>query len=147
MQNTIRSVHLMTDNTVALTPIISSLILDDGGDQNENIESVYLDCILGTCTLDVSEFFARSRLPRLRSLGLVGNFYISSWDHLLPRTTLLTSLSLIFTASTPPPRPTAAQLYSILSSNPNLQELNLSAAVLPNNTDTPTLKVSLPHLK
>ena len=149
MQNTIRSVHLVTDNLFALMPIISSLIPDDGGDQNENIESIYLHYTLGTCTgtLDVSAFFTRSRLPRLRSLGLFGDLYISSWDHLLPRTTLLTSLSLVVDASTPPPRPTAAQLCSILSSNPNLQELKLSGDVLPDNTDTPTLTVPLPHLK
>ena len=147
MQNTIRQVHLMSDNVYTLMPVISSLTPDDGGGQNGSVESIALHGDGGSLTLIISEFFARSRLSRLRSLNLIGNMWISSWDHLIPQTTLLTSLSLTIIASSPSPRPTAAQLCSILTSNPNLQELVLSGAVLPNDTDTSTFKVQLRRLK
>jgi len=147
MQNTIRQVHFIPYYLFTLVPVISSLTPNDEGGQNENIESIAFHCVQGTDTLVVSEFFSRSRLSKLRTLSLHGDLYISSWDHLIPRTTLLTSLSLVIPPSTPSPRPAAAQLCSILTSNPNLQELILSSAVLPNDTDTSTSKVPLRHLK
>ena len=147
MQDTIRQVHLMSDNPRTLSPVISSLTPDGKGGQNENIESIAL-YNEGSRALKVSDFFARSRLSRLRSLDLFGDISIASWDRLIPRTTLLTTLSLdIIAESRPPPRPTAAELFSILTSNPNLQELYLTSAVLPNDTETSTFKVELRNLK
>ena len=146
MQDTVRQVHLMADKPFILKPIISLLTPDDGGGQNENIRSIILHSG-ESATLDVSNFFARSRLSRLRSLDLHGRILISSWDRLIPRTTLLTTLSLDITIPSPSPPPTAAQLFSILTSNPNLQELFLTNTVLPNDADTSTFKVQLCHLK
>ena len=147
MQDTIRQVHLMSDSPHTLSPVISSLTPYGGGGQNENVESIALYSE-GCPALKVSNFFTRSRLSRLRSLDLFGNILVPSWDRLIPRATLLTSLSLdITTESPPPPRLTAAQLFSILTSNPNLQELFLTKAILPNDTETSTFKVQLRHLK
>ena len=146
-QGTIRQVHLMSNNPYTLMPIISTLTPGDGGGQNENIESIALHSGDGNITLLASDFFTRSCLLRLRSLDLHGNVWIPPWDHLIPQTTLLTTLSLNITTPSPSPRPTTAQLFSILTSNPNLQELVLSDAVLPDDTDASTSRVQLRHLK
>ena len=142
MQDTIRQAHLTSYNYETLTAIISSLTPNDEGGQNENIESIIWR-YGGIIPVNVSEFFARSCLPKLRLLELNGSFGVSSWDHLASRTTLLTALSInISTLS-----PTVAQLFSILNSNPNLRELSLADAALPNDADRSTFKVRLPRLK
>jgi len=99
--------------------------------------------------MDVSDFFARSRLSKLRFLGLHGNFRVSSWDRFASRTTLLTSLSLEIFDSSPPPAkfPTMPQLSSILSSNPNLRKLRLTDEALPEGADGSTPQVPLRHLR
>jgi len=94
----------------------------------------------------VSDFFTRSRLPRLRLLSLTGNFYISSWDSLVPQATLLTALSLEIGESPQSSSPAASQLFQLITSNPNLRELRLSNAVLPNDTG-PAFKIKLQDLK
>jgi len=146
MQDAIRQVHLRSYNRQTLTSIISSLTPAGGGGQNKNIESMALQND-GPSTINVSNFFAQSRLSGLRLLDLCGNFWIPQWDHLIPRTTLLTSLSLDVNISSPSPLITAAQLFSILVSNPNLQELLLADAALPNDIDASTSKVQLRRLK
>jgi len=104
-QDTIRRVHLMTYDYDLLTSVISSLTPDVEGGQNENIESIIL-VNEGPAAVDISNFFSRSHLSRLRLLDLGGDFWISSWDWLASRTTLLTSLSLDFdSANHHPPRP------------------------------------------
>jgi len=140
MQDTIRQVHLRSNDHDTLTSIISSLTPDGEGGQNKNIESIALENE-GDPGVDISNFFARSRLSRLRSLRLYGRIWISSWDHLIPRTTLLTAMSLNIDIVL-----TVAQLFSILTSNPNLQKLSLSGATLPNDTDASTPKVQLRNL-
>ena len=145
-QDAIRQVHLTSYNYRAMESIISSLTPDDEGGQNENIESIIWRNKGLTC-VDVSTFFARSRLSRLRLLALTGNFHISSWDYLAPRTTLLTILSLGIEPFTTSPTLTTSQLFSILTSNPNLQELRLSNYALPNDADRSTSKVPLRNLK
>jgi len=146
-QDTIRQVHVRSDDPHTLMSVISSLTPNGGDGQNENIESIVLHTN-GYTPFNASNFFARSRLSRLRSLDLYGDIRISSWDLLVPRTTILAVLSLDIARESPsPPHLTAAQLFSVLTSNPNLQELILSDAVLPNDTDTSTFKVRLRHLK
>jgi len=146
MQDAIRRVHLLSEGPLATAPIISSLTPNNEGGQNENIESIVLELPdLRLPSLDVSDFFARSHLRRLGLLRLTGRISLSSWDCLVPRTTLLTTLSLDTSTSSPPI--TTAQLLSILISNPNLRELFLSNDTLPNDTDTSTPKVQLCHLK
>ena len=95
--------------------------------------------------MNVSRFFARSRLSKLSLLSLTGDFQISSWKYLASQTTLLTTLSITDRRSLP--FPTASQLYLILSSNPNLRRLTLSYAAIPQDTDGSTSRVPLPNLK
>jgi len=146
VQGTIRQVHLKSRDGGTLTSIISSLTPKGEGSRNENIESIVLGG-KGLTSVDVSNFFARSRLSRLSLLDLSGRIRISSWDHLASRTTLLTTLS--FNISTSPPSPTlaASRLFSILAGNSNLQELVLSGVALPDVVDGSAFKVPLHKLK
>ena len=147
MQGSIRQVHLRAHNGVTLAPIISSLTPDAEGSRNENIESIVLRNVLYP-HLDVSSFFARSRLSRLRLLHLSGNILFSSWGHLASGTTLLTTLSLSIVSFSPRPPPTTSQLLSILVSNPSLRELSMSRRVIPEDDDDGlTSQVPLCHLK
>jgi len=142
IQGTIRQVHLRFDDHTVLTPIISSLTPNGEGGQNENIESIVWENE-GDTDADISNFFARSRLSRLRVLDLRG--WTLSWDHLASK--FLTILSLDVDTSPSLPTLTAARLFSILTSNPNLRTLSLSRAAIPSDTDTSTFKVQLRHLK
>ena len=146
MQNTIHQVHLTSYQHLTIASIISSLTPNNEGCQNENIESIIWRSE-GFTSVDVSTFFARSRLPRLRLLALTGNFHISSWDCLAPQTTFLTALSLETNMSPQSPTLTASHLFSILTSNPNLRELRLSHAALPNDANGSTFKATLQDLE
>ena len=138
----------MSDDCTTLASIIFTLVPNDKSAQNENIESIVWRKG-GIHPIDVSTFFTRSRLSNLRFLELAGNFRISSWERLAPRTTLLTTLSLEISNSPPSrvPAPTTPQLFSIFSSNPNLRELRLSNEALPKDIDGSTLQMPLHHLK
>jgi len=145
MQNTIRKVHLWSDDSGTLASTILSLTPDDEGGQNRNIESISWENE-GFPPVDVSNFFARSHLSRLCSLDLYGNIQISPWDHLATLTTSLTILSLDIT-SPPSPTITTSQLFSTLTLNPNLQELSLTTAALSGDVGGWTPKVQLRKLK
>ena len=145
-QDTIRQVHLISHTGGTLTSIISALTPDGEGGQNENIKSIIWRN-QGYASVDVSNFFARSRLSRLHYLDISGMFRISSWDHLASRTTFLTTLSITIRPSPLSITPTASQLFSILISNPNLQRLTLDDADLPDDSDGSTFEVPLRHLK
>jgi len=145
LQDTIRRVHLTSNDGDTLNAIISSLTPGDDGGQNENIESIIWRCG-GFTFVDPSDFFARSHLSGLRSLDLYGHFWFSSWDRLASRTTLLTTLFLDLDPLPPPPAPTASQLFSIFASNPTLRRLTLSNT-LPDITDGSTFKIPLHKLK
>ena len=146
VQDTIRKVHLKSRDCGTLTSIVSSLTPKGEGCRNENVESIVLKN-KGSTSVDVSNFFARSRLPRLSLLDLSGEIRISSWDHLASRTTHLTTLSLKIYTSPPSPALAASQLFSILARNPNLQELVLFGVALPNVSNGSTFKVPLHDLK
>jgi hypothetical protein len=146
MQDTVRQVHLGgVINTDILHPIISSLTPDGEGVRHSSIESIDLRN-WGGIVLDVSNFFARCRLPKLQSLFLDGNLRVS-WDSLVPHTTLLTTLSLNISGSLLAPPPTTSQFLSILVSNPNLQELLVARSVIPQDDDGSTFQVPMWHLK
>jgi len=145
MQGTIRQVHLSCVDRGTLASIISALTPDGEGVQNETIESIILRD-RGIPPMDVSEFFARSRLSKLCTLDVSGNFQISSWDCLTSRTTLLTTLSLEISQFSPSTALTTSQLFSILASNPNLQQLMLSDVALPFDIDRSTFQVPLLNL-
>ena len=146
VQDAVRQVHLWSYGPIDLTSIVSSLTPNDEGGKNENVESIVWRNGMAT-PVDLSNFFARSRLSKLRLLSLSGYFDISSWNCLSSRTTHLTALSLEITKYPSSTSPTASQLYSILTSNPSLQELRLSGAALPNDIDRPAFQVPLQGLK
>jgi len=96
--------------------------------------------------VDVSAFFPRYHLPKLRSLHLYG-CQISSWGLLKSHTSALTTLML--KPKQLPPDPTFSHLLSVLSSSPLLRDLSLflgpgSHAI---NGDAPTIRVQLRHLE
>jgi len=147
MQDTVRSVHLLNNNGDLLTSIVALLTPDDEGVWSSSIESIDLRN-RGVSVMDVSNFFVRNRLPKLRSLFLHGVLIMPSWDHLVPQTTLLTCLSLEISESSSTLPPTTPQLFSILVSNPGLQLLSLADSAIPEDDgDGSTSRVPLHHLK
>ena len=140
-QDTIRSVHLISEDSELLDSIISPLAAKCEGIRSSSVESLIIcdeSLLRGqrVTSVDVSDFFAHHRFPKLQRLVTV-NCRISSWDFTTSRTSLLTTLSLGF--SYPSPTPTTSQLLSILDSNPALQEVSLSACAIPDDGDNQVL--------
>lgn len=144
VQGAIRRVHLRSQDTDTLTSIISSLTPDDEGPQNESVESIVLQND-GLSFVDLSGFFSRSRLSKLRLLELTGNLQFSSWDCVF-RTNLLTALSLDISEFSPSAPLTTSHLFSVLTSNPNLQQLILIDLAIPHIDDESTPQVPLSSL-
>lgn len=141
-QDKIRQIHLRDDDTLRVGVILSLLTPSKEETSEKCIESIALS--VGAIP-EFSDFFARSHLPKLQHLNLFGTLPTSVWDNLTPKITRLTVLSLWFTDESLPP--TAPQLLSILSSNPNLRELDLADQALPKGADRSGIQVSLPQLK
>ena len=149
-RDVIRQVHLRCRNQDLLSPVISSLTPEGEGVQWRSIESIDLRHpwgVRGMNPLDLSNFFTRVRLPKLRSLLLDGPLILSSLDHLAQQTTILTTLSLDINTSLPHQPPTASPLFSILVSNPGLQVLSLGTRVIPEDDDEPMSQVTLQNLE
>lgn len=146
IRDKVREVHITHSGPKLLTSIISSLTPDGEDVREKRIESITLrleaDTVIVTGLLD---FFARATLPKLQYLDISGFFQISSWDHLPSLTTRLTTLSLKL--EQPAPAQTTSSLISILTSNPNLRELALSKAALPEDNNGSAFRVPLRHLK
>ena len=140
----IRRVHLKSRDSELLNSIIASLIVECEEIRSNSVESLVL------CThsegVDLSDFFAHYRFPKLRRLDL-SDCTISSWDHLTSRTGALTNLELNLFID-PNPSPTTSQLLSILVSNPTLQRLALHGCAIPNdNGGKSSFRVPLHYLK
>jgi hypothetical protein len=153
LQDTIRQFHLFGYRNIAqpvvpriLQPIISSLTSDSEGVRYSSIESIDLRHPEAS-SLDVSDFFTRYRLPKLRSLFLHGTFIVPPWDRLVPHTTLLTTLSLNIDEPSLASPPTTSQLLSILASNPNLQELSMTRSMIPEDDDGSIFQVPMRNLR
>lgn len=142
-QNKIRQVHLDSNNLTLLDSIISCLTPDGEVPQERWTESVILRT-MGTLP-EIANFFAHSRLSKLQRLHIIGTLKTPLWDDLAPQTTRLTTLSLRLTRPSVPP--TTPQLLSILGSNPNLLDLTLSDAALPDYVDQSGSRIPLPHLQ
>ena len=139
-RDSIRSIHLSGSDSGSdlLGSIVSSLTPEDEGIRCSSIESLRLEYT----NLDISNFLTRHSFPKLRVLRLL-NPKLSPWDHLKLQAAPLTTLSLESTES-----PTTSQLFSVLASYPNLQDLSLYEAMIPRNLgDGPTLRAPLPRLK
>lgn len=109
-QDTIRRIHLKSEDSELLNSIISSLTAECEEIRSNSVESLIL-WNEGDAPVDVSDFFAHYRFPKLRRLYL-SDCTISSWDHLTFRTEALTTLHLDFNPYSP--TPTTSQMFSIL---------------------------------
>lgn len=140
-RDAIRRVHLSSEDFDLVSSIILSLTPEREGMHSSRAESI----IIRSPPVQVSDFFARFRFPKLQFLELA-ECTISSWDHLTSRTSALTDLILAPSESTP--APTTSQLLSILASNPTLRTVILSELAVPNDGGgSLSLQVSLPRLR
>ena len=141
-QDTIRQVHLRCHCRDLVSPVISLLTPDGEGVQRRSIESIDLRYPWMASPFDVSKFFTRVHLPKLRSLLLHGPLILSSLDHLAQQTTVLTTLSLRIYSP-----PTTPLFFSIPVQNYGLQVLSLDSPVIPEDDDEPTSQVTLQNLE
>jgi len=138
----VRSVRLQGSDVDLLQSIVSSLTPNGEGVRDSSVDSL----ILEYTNLDISKFLARHRFPKPRILHLSTGAKVTSWDHLKIQATSLTSLSLELPRATG--GPTTSQLLSILASYPNLQDLSLCEAMIPNDVgDGSTFRVPLCRLR
>jgi len=140
----VRRVHLEVGDTGLMRSILDSLTPVCEGLRPNSIESFILRN-LNKVSIDVSDFFAHYRFPKLQRLDL-SNCSISSWDHIISRTSILTTLKL--DVNYPSPTSTTSQLLSLLSSNPALRRLALLRRAVPDDGGgEPSVRVQLRHLK
>jgi len=138
----IRRIHLSTKESGLLHDIVTLLTPTCEGIRSSSVASFIL-LNWDHALVDVSDFFARHRFPKLQRLRLY-NCTISSWDRLMSRTAVLTTLDLDF--ATPSSAPSTSQLLSLLASNPALQEVKLGMGAAPGDGDNSS-RVQLHHLK
>jgi len=143
-RDVIRQVHLRSALEL-LNSVISSIVTEGEETRLNSVESLIVQNN-NRPFVDISAFFSRYRLPKLRSLTLYG-CKISSWDLLKSQTSALTTLELV--ARELSPAPTLPQFLSIIASNPLLQGLFLYPSPAPYATygDRSPPLVPLRHLK
>ena len=115
-QDTIRRIHLRSAQAGLLESVLPAIVTQGDGIRSNSVESFKV--VNYGSFVDISAFFSRYHLQKLRSLYLSG-CRISSWGLLKSQTAALTTLTL--TADNVSPVPTLPQLLSILSSSPLLQ--------------------------
>jgi len=143
-RDVIRRIHLSSGEPGILNSILSPLTASCEGIQSSSVESLIL-WDRSDQSVDVSDFFAHYRFPKLQCLELV-NCTISSWDLMTSRTSVLTTLALGVTY--PSPAPTTSELLSILASNPALRDVSLCENGLPDdNGGKSPFRVSLHNLR
>ena len=142
----IRWVHLRgTDVPELLNSVVSSIVTKGDEPGLNSVESFVIQNVGRAGIVDVSAFFSRYHLPKLRRLWL-HRCTISPQDLLKSQITTLTTLEL--TSSELSPTPSLSQLLSILSSNPFLQYLELPPYSATNtNGDGSSIRVPLLHLR
>jgi len=144
-QDTIRRVHLKTEGSTLMDDIIAGLTPKGEELRFNSMESLILWSLDRTSPVDVSDFFARYRFPKLQRLELT-DCMLSSWDHLPSGTSTLTTLRLDLADRSP--TLTTSQLLFILSSNPTLQRIALLRRAIPTDGgDQSSSQVQLRHLK
>ena len=142
-QDAIRRIHLKSADSELLSSIILPLTANSKGLRSNSLESLVLRND-GTGKVEISDFFAHYRFPKLQHLELF-DCTISSWDLIISRTSILTTLDLDLSYN---PTPATSQLLSILASNPTLRKVSLSGLCKgPGNDGNPSPRVSLHHLK
>lgn len=144
-RDAIRRVVLITGCSDLQNSIILSITPRGEGSRSSSLESFVSHPWDDSGTVELSDFFARHHFLKLRHLELLGPRNISSWDSLASQTGVLTTLTLMINGCS---TPTTSQLLSILSSNPNLQRLQLSGDVIPtSNNDISAFQVRLNQLE
>ena len=144
-RDTIRRVHLKSRNPELLNTVLSSLTSRGGEVRPNSMESLILWNCHVTPPVDLSNFFAGYRFPKLQHLELA-DCKILPWDHLSSRTGALTDLSLCL--ARPPCNLTISQLLSIFASNPLLQRIVFAHDIVPDDHDDDvSYCVPLRHLK
>ena len=143
-RDAIRSLHLSSNNPRLLHSIIASLI----SNRDQELRSTRIESLIlrnrNEEPVDISNFFAHYRFPKLRRLGLT-NCTVSSWDHLTSKTSALSTLVLDFNhcSSTP----TTSQLLSMLAFNPTLRKVGLFLCPTPDGGEEFPFRVQLHRLK
>ena len=147
-RDTIRQVRLRGFHTAERLNCAISAIVNKG----EEPRSISMESFIihnggrpSAAIVDVSTFFSRYHLPKLKHHHLFG-CRISPQDLLKSRTTALTTLDL--TSSELSPLFTSSQLLSILSSNPFLQHVELPPDSVTHADDDRSFgQVPLHHLR
>ena len=143
-RDAIRRVHLTTRSHRLLSSIVKSLTSNHEEPRSIGMESFVLRND-SQKTLDVSNFFARYRFPKLQRLDL-SNCVISSWNHLTSRTSVLMTLFLDLRCQLT--TPTISRLLSVLASNPALRKVGLINCAVPGGGGgESSVRVQLHHLK
>ena len=147
-KDTIRRVHLKAKFPMLIDVVTAELTAKGEGLRSNSMESLVLWNVDNTRPVDVSDFLAHYRFPKLQRLELT-NCTISSWDRLTSRTSFLTTLKLDFADPSyiQTPTPTTSQLFSILASNPTLQRVALLSCAIPNDGGGESSRVRLCYLK
>ena len=142
----IRRICLRSPSAELLSSVISAIATKGEGTRSNSVESFKVVNHGGSFLVDISAFFSRYHLPKLRSLHLY-RCQISSWGLLKSQTSALTRL--VLTTNQLPPDPTLSHLLSILSSSPLLRDLALyhSPVFHAIGDDAPTIRVQLRHLE
>ena len=140
-RDTIRQIHLDSDDPELLRSIISPLI-----DQLEEIRSSSVQSVTilgqGCASVDVFDLFSRCRFPKLKRLEL-DMHKVSSWNPIMSRTPVLTTLVLFIHRL-----PSISQLLPILGSNPTLREITIDLYhLLSDDCGKLAPRVSLPNLR
>ena len=142
-RDTIRRIHLATNDSDILDSILSPLAGCDGI-RSTSVKSIIVQCGTLTETPRVSDLLAHYHFPKLQRLDL-DECTISSWDLIMSKTSVLTSLTL--NTQHPSPQITSFQLLSILRSNPSLQQITLYSHAIPGDGSSMSSRVPLAHLR
>ena len=155
-RDSIRRVHLRARSTELLNSIISPLTAEPEELRSTSVESFILRDKEGVAGPDISRFLANHHFPKLQRLGLF-NCRFSSWDLIMSRSPILTTLDLYIRCYFPSPTPTASKLLSALASYPTLQRVSLSwfehhgdgdgGSDGSDGSGNPSPRASLPHLE
>ena len=146
-RDAIRRVHLTGADAGVLASIISSIAAKEGEFRTNSMESLIIRNDDRNNSPDISTFFSRYHLQKLKRLCL-HECPISSQDLLRSQTTALTTLELTSSKLSPILSTSISQLLSILSSTPFLQNLELSLySITDADGDRSSIQVPLHHLK
>ena len=140
----LRRIHLRSGRAALLGAILSFLT----SHRETRFSSVETILIINEGShptqLDVSDFFARHRFPKLRYLELIGCQTLS-WEVTMGQTSALSTLYICYPDVSQLPT-TSSQPFSMIACNPLLRELRLSRFALPREAKESSLRAVLPHL-